>query len=385
MSLVVAELGLALVLLIGAVLMMRSFGQLQKVDPGFVSENVLTLRLWISRESYPEDAQVAGLYKDVLDRVRALPRVQSASAVLGVPLSGTSANFGFDIEGRPTPPPGEEYAAGFQSVGRDYFQTMGISLLGGRDFDERDDADAPPVAIINETLARRYWSGEDPIGKRVSLDEEEWIEIIGVVADVRHGGLDKEPRPEIYLPYPQAPIRFMTLVVKTECDPLELVGAVRSQVLAVDGNLPVYKVMSLKQIVSESVAQPRFSMVILSVFSLLALALATIGIYGVMSYAVSQRTHEIGIRMAMGARARDVVGMVLKQGMGLTLAGIGLGLAAAWGLTRLLSGFLYGVTATDPLTYFGVSLVLAVVALVAAYLPARRATRVEPLSALRYE
>jgi putative ABC transport system permease protein len=384
-SLVVAELGLALVLLIGAVLLARSFAVLQNVDPGFVPDKVLTLRLWLPESKYPDDTKVAGLYREVLDRVRSLPGVQSASAVLGVPLSGSSANFGFSIEGRPTPPPGEEYRAGFQSVGRNYFKTMGISLTGGRDFTERDDADAPPVTIINETLARRYWPNEDPIGRRVSFDDEEWVEIIGVVRDVRHNGLDSEPRAEAYMPYQQAPLRFMTLVVKTQSEPLELAGAVRSQVIAVDGNLPVYRVMSLEQIVSESVAQPRFNMVLLGTFSLLALALAAIGIYGVMSYAVSQRTHEIGIRIAMGARAGDVLEMVVRQGMGLTVAGLGVGLVAAWALTRVLSSFLFGVTPTDPWTFVGVSLVLAVVAFLATYLPARRATRVDPLNALRYE
>jgi putative ABC transport system permease protein len=262
---------------------------------------------------------------------------------------------------------------------------MGISLTGGRDFNDRDDADAPPVAIINETLARRHWPNEDPLGRRISFDDEEWVEIIGVVRDVRHTGLDSEPRAEVYLPFQQASMRFMTLVVKTQAEPLEMVGAVRSQVMAVDGDLPVYRVMSLEQIVSESVAQPRFNMVLLASFSFLALVLAAIGIYGVMSYAVSQRTHEIGIRMAMGARTGDVMKMVVRQGVGLTLAGLGVGLAAAWALTRVLSGFLFGVTPTDPLTFIGVSLVLAVVAFLATYLPARRATRVDPLNALRYE
>jgi putative ABC transport system permease protein len=384
-SLVVAELGLASVLLIGAVLLARSFAGLQNVDPGFVPDKVLTLRLWLPELRYPDDDEIAGFYDDVLDRVRNLPGVQSASAVLGVPLSGSSASFGFSIEGRPKPPPGEEYTAGFQSVGRDYFQTMGIPLVGGRDFDERDDADAPSVAVINETLARRYWPEEDPIGRRVSLDDEDWIEIVGVVRDVRHQGLDSEPRAELYLPYRQAPLRFMTLVVKTQSEPLELAGAVRSQVLAVDGNLPIFKVMSLEQIVSDSVAQPRFNMTLVGAFSFLALLLAAIGIYGVMSYTVSRRTHELGIRIAMGACTGDLLKMVVRQGMGLIAAGIGVGLLAAWALTRVLSGFLFGVTPTDPLTFIGVSFVLAFVALLATVLPARRAARVDPLNALRYE
>jgi putative ABC transport system permease protein len=241
------------------------------------------------------------------------------------------------------------------------------------------------VAIINETLARLHWPNEDPVGRRVSFDDEEWVEIVGVVRDVRHNGLDSEPRAEIYLPYRQAPLRFMSLVVKTQSDPLEMAGAVRSQVMAVDGDLPVYRVMSLEQIVSESVAQPRFNLVLLGTFSLLALVLAAIGIYGVMSYAVSQRMHEIGIRIALGARPGDVLKMVVRQGVELTVAGLGVGLAAAWALTRVLSGLLFGVTPTDPPTFVGVSLMLAVVAFLATYLPARRATRVDPLNALRDE
>jgi putative ABC transport system permease protein len=314
-----------------------------------------------------------------------LPGVASASAVLSAPLSGSSANFSFVIEGRPEPAPGEDYAAGFQSVSSGYFRTMGIPLLDGRDFNERDAADAPKVAVISQALAGRNWPGEDPIGSRISLDDEEWIEIVGVAGNVLHSGLDREPRPEIYLPYQQAAIRFMTLVVKSKSEPMALVGAVRSQVFAVDPDLPVYKVMSLNEIVAESVARPRFNMYLLGIFSAVALVLAAIGIYGLMSFSVSQRTHEIGIRLAMGAGSGDVFKLVVGEGMALALAGLALGLAVAWAVTRLLSSLLFGVTTTDPVTFAGVSFVLAAVALVAVYIPARRATRVDPLVALRYE
>ncbi len=383
--LVVTEVGLALVLLICAGLMMKSFFLLQDVDPGFNSDNVLTLRLWLPEAKYDEESRVAGFYDQVLERVADLPGVASASAVLSVPLSGSSANFSFVIEGRPEPAPGEDYAAGFQSVSSGYFRTMGIPLLKGRDFSERDDAEAPKVLVINQALAGRYWSGEDPVGRRISLDEEEWIEIVGVAGNVLHNGLDREPRPEIYLPYQQSALRFMTLVVKSHSDPMSLVAAVRSQVLAVDPDLPVYKVMSLDEIVAESVARPRFNMFLLAIFSALALVLAAIGIYGLMSFSVSQRTHEIGIRLAMGARSGDVFKLVVGEGMALALAGLALGLAVAWAITRYLSSMLFGVTTTDPWTFAGVCLVLAAVALVAVTLPARRATRVDPLVALRYE
>jgi putative ABC transport system permease protein len=384
-GLVILELGLAMVLLVGSGLLIRSFFLMLHVHPGFNPENVLTTVLWLPESKYTEDEEIASVYDRVLEQVRSIPGVRSASAVLGVPLGGASARFGFSIEGRPDPAPGQELRAGFQPVSPDYFRTMEIPLRAGRDIQDRDHADASPVAVINETMKRRYWPDEDAVGKRISYDDETWVEIVGIAGDIRFEGLDRDPRPEIYVPYKQVPLRFMTLAIRTEGDPLDLVSAVRSEVLSVDPELPVFKVMSMEQLLGDSMAQPRFNMYLFGVFAATALLLAAVGIYGLMSYTVGQRRHEIGIRMAMGARVNDVLGLVVRQGMVLALAGLGAGLCVAWGLTRVLSAFLFGVTATDPLTFVAVSVLLSLVALLAIFIPAYRATRVDPLTALRYE
>jgi putative ABC transport system permease protein len=384
-SLVVVEMGLAVVILIVAGLMIRSFLHLLSVDPGFNPKNVLTAVVWLSESKYAEESQMADLYQKIIERIDALPGVESASAVLGVPLGGVSGQTDFKIEGRPETPPGEEYTAGFQVVSPRYFKTMGIPILQGRDISEHDRDDAPLVVVINETMARRYWPDESPVGQRVDFGYEEYGEIVGVVGDIRFNGLDREPRPEVYISYLQQSLRFMTLAIKTHGNPLDSVNAVRSQILSIDPDLPVFKTESMEQIVSESVARPRFNMYLLAFFAVVAVTLAAVGIYGLMSYSVSQRTHEIGIRMAMGARAGDVIRMIVGQGMVSAFAGLGFGLVAAVLSTRVLSSFLFGVTATDPTTYGVVTLLLAAVALLAIYMPARRATRVDPLHALRYE
>ena len=384
-SLVIVELGLALVVLVVAGLMSRSFLQLLSVDPGFNPKNVLTAVVWLPESKYADETQMADLYQRILGRVGSLPGVESAAAVLGIPMGGVSGNLTFNIEGRAEPPPGEEYHAGFQTVSQDYFLTMGIPILRGRDISERDREEAPFVVVINETMAHRYWPTEDPVGQKIDFEDDELAEIVGVVGDIRFDGLDREPRPEVYISYQQQSLRFMTLVIKTHGNPLDSVAAVRSQILAVDPDLPVFKAESMEQIVNESVARPRFNMYLLGVFALIALMLSVIGIYGLMSYSVSQRTHEIGIRMAMGARAGDVIGMIVGQGMLLAAVGIGIGLVAALALTRVFSSFLFGVATTDPITFGMVTLLLVLVTLVAIYVPARRATRVDPLYALRYE
>jgi putative ABC transport system permease protein len=384
-GLVVTELGLAMVLLVGSGLLIRSFFLMLDVPPGFNPQNVLTSVLWLPDSKYSEDEQIASVYERVLDEVRAIPGVRRASAVLSVPMGGASARFSFSIEGRPDPPPGQELRAGFQPVSPDYFKTMEIPLREGRDIGVRDHADALPVAVINQTMKNRFWPDEDAVGERISYDDETWVEIVGIVEDIRFEGLDRDPRPEIYVPYRQVPLRFMTLAIRTESDPLDLASAVRSRVLSVDPDLPVFKVMSMEQLLGDSVAQPRFNMFLLGTFAGVALLLAAVGIYGLTSYTVGQRTHEIGIRMAMGARVNDVLGLVVRQGMLLTLGGLGVGLCVAWALTRVLSAFLYGVTATDPLTFVAVSVLLGLVSLVAVFVPAYRATRMDPLTALRYE
>jgi putative ABC transport system permease protein len=269
-----------------------------------------------------------------------------------------------------------------------YFQTMRIPLLKGRHFSEQDREDAPPVVIINEAAARRFWPSEEVLGKRLGFEDEGrdvWGEVVGIVGDVKHERLDAEAKPEVYFPYRQYPKNFMSLVVRTSSDPAGMIAGVREQVLAVDRDQPVFDIMTMEQRISKSVAQSRFIMLLLGLFSALALLLAAVGIYGVMAYVVAQRTHEIGIRMALGAQRSDVLKLVVGQGMILAFVGVVLGLVAAFALTRLMSSLLYGVTATDPLTFGGVAVILSAVALLATIIPARRATRVDPMEALRYE
>lgn len=386
--LVVAEVALSLVLLIGAGLMIRSFVRLINESPGLNPENVLTLDVALPRTKYTGPQQIA-IFQQVIERLKALPAVQSAGAVYPLPLSGAEEGMGFGIEGRPPAAPGEAYNTGPRWVSPDYFNVMGIALLRGRELTEQDGSNSPRVVVINEAMAARYFPDEDPLGKRVAFDQTDgapnWREIVGVVRDVKHSAVDSDPKPEIFFPFTQFPIFFMTMVVRTTGDPLNLVAAARSEVLAVEKNQPISNVHTMEELLSNSIAQRRFNMLLLSIFAGVALLLAAVGIYGVMSYSVAQRTHELGVRMALGAQTSHVLALVVRQGMALALAGVGIGLAAAFALTRLLASLLYGVSATDPLTFSVIALVLASVAFVACYLPARRATKVDPMIALRYE
>jgi putative ABC transport system permease protein len=386
--LVVSEVALSLVLLIGAGLMIRSFVHLLNSSPGLKPENVLTLDVGLPRTKYTGPQQAA-FFQQVIERLKSLPGVQSAGAVYPLPLSGAEEGMGFGIAGRAALAPGEVYSAGPRWVSPDYFNVMGISLLRGRELTERDGSDSPRVVVINEAMAARYFPDEEPIGRRVAFDQvnkaPNWREIVGVVGDVKHLALDSDPKPEMYFPFTQFPSFFMTLVVRTSGDPLNLVAAARSEVLAVKNDQPISNVHTMEELLSNSVAQRRFNMLLLSIFAGVALLLAAVGIYGVMSYSVAQRTHELGVRMALGAQTSHVLALVVKQGMTLALAGVGIGLAAAFALTRILASLLYGVSATDPLTFSVIALLLASVALLACYLPARRATKVDPMIALRYE
>lgn len=400
-SLVVAEIAISLMLLVGAGLMIKSFLRLQRVDPGFKPDNVLTMDINLPQTKYRENEQINLFYRELIERVRALPGVTSVGAGEYLPLSGFDSTTGIFIDGRPLPAPGESQEAHNRNVTPDYFNALGISLRAGRFFTERDNGDSPKVAIINETMAQRYWPRENPIGKRVALNFEAMKfhpdrapdldipsgmrEIVGVVADVRHTGLMTAPVPEMYVPFEQRPIRDMTLVVRASGDPLALTGAVRQQVLSTDPDQPVANITTMAQLLSASVAQPRFNFMLLTVFACVALALAAVGIYGVISYSVAQRTREIGIRMALGAQASDVLRLVLGQGFRLILLGLALGLLAALALTRVLAGLLFEVKPTDPLTYGAIALLLAGVAALACYVPARRAAKVDPMVALRYE
>ena len=276
------------------------------------------------------------------------------------------------------------------AVSPSYFKVMGIPLLRGREFDDRDAAGAPPVAIINQTFAQRFFPGEDPIGKRYVYgqpgpDNNSWITIVGIVGDMRRTGFDRPVRPETFLPESQDPDNSLTIVARTAGDPAALAGALRNEVWAIDKDQSVYEIKTMEQTLSEMLSQRRFNTLLLGIFAAVALTLAAVGIYGVMSYSVSQRTHEIGIRMALGAQTRDVLSLVVRQGMILAVAGVGVGLLASFGLTRVMSTLLYGVSATDPLTFLVIPVVLTGVALTACFVPARRATKVDPMLALRYE
>jgi len=384
--LVVVEVALSLVLLIGAGLMIRSLSRLQQIDLGFDPENVVALNLSLSSSKYPEEHQRVAFFQAALERLRSLSGVKSAGATTGLPLTLNLSGSDFRIEGRPDPEPGTEVIIHTRSVSPGYFGTLGIRLIKGRDFTDRDNSDAPKVAVINSDLSRTHFSGEDPLGKRITFDEGgSWISIAGVIDDVKQLGQDSSAQPEVYFPYAQATHPSMSIVVRTASNPSSLVAAMKSQIQGIDQDLPVADVSTMEQLLSQSVSGRRFNMLLLTVFAVAALVLAAVGIYGVMSYSVSQRTHEIGIRMALGAQTSEVLKLVVRHGMFLTLAGLAVGFVASLLLTQLMSSMLFGVTATDPITFAAVSVLLAGVALGACFVPARRAAKVDPMVALRHE
>jgi putative ABC transport system permease protein len=386
--LVVSEVALTVLLLIGAGLMLKSFYSLQSVNPGFNPANTLTMMVNLPASKYTDDHQVQAFFEQVLNRVNVLPGVQAAGAVTGLPLTTTSViRLRFIVDAHPPANPSEVPRANFRSISHNYFRAMGISLVKGRYFSEQDRDKSPPVVIVNETMANRYWPGEDPIGKRLTIPLLGGVsrEVAGIVADVKHSSLDTESGAEMYVPYLQKSFNFMALVIRTSSDPLRLTGAVRSEILSVDKSQPVYDVKTMQDVVSDSVSQPRLYTLLLGIFAALALTLAAVGIYGVMNYSVVQRKHEIGIRMALGAQRSDILKMVVGQGMLLALIGVAVGLAAALILTRVMESLLFGVSARDLATFLTIPLVLAAIAFLSSYIPARRATRVDPMIALRYE
>jgi putative ABC transport system permease protein len=387
-TLVVLEVGSALVLLVGAGLLIKSFWQLQKVDPGFKPDNALTVSVTLPRSKYQEETQQIAFFQQLLEKLGALPGVQAAGATNSLPLGGDTV-LAFEIQGRPPLPPGAGQSTNFYAVSDDYFKAMGIPLLRGRLLNQRDLRDSPHVAVINETMAKRMFPNEDPIGKRLTFDTGEnnpdWFEIVGIVGDVKQYGLDQATTMQTYEPFTQQPQSSMRLVVRTAGDPTEQSAAIRNAVLELDKEQPISNIRTLADYLSTSIAQQQFSMMLLAVFAAVALVLSAVGIYGVLSYSVTQRTHEIGIRMALGAGRGKVLKLVVGHGMLLALLGVVIGLAAAFALTRLMTILLYGVTPTDPLTFSLIALLLLLVALLACWIPARRATQVDPLIALRYE
>jgi predicted permease len=384
--LVVSEVALSLVLLVGAGLMIKSFVLLTNVDTGIEARNVLVIDFSLQELKYGKPHVRADFLQQVAERVRMLPGAQSASWVTDLPMSDNTDGLGFSIVGQPDAP-GTQRSASFNVVGPGYFKTLHIPLIRGRDFTDHDTDTAPGVVLINQVMVRRFWPEEDPLGKQITMDGKHFFSIIGVVGNIRQLGPASQTSPEVYLSYLQDPVDwpYRTLVVRTAGDPLKLVGLVQQAVWSVNKDQPIAHTRTMEQVRAESMAQPRVFTVVLGVFAALALVLASVGIYGVVSYSVAQRSHEVGVRKALGAENKDVLRLVLGEGMLHVAVGLGIGLAGALALTRLLSGFLYGVRPTDPVTYGAVALVLTGAALLACYLPARRAMKVEPMVALRYE
>ena len=387
--LVVCELALSLVLLIGAGLLIRSYSRLLAVPPGFDPHNVLTFDLAMAGRKYADPHAVMATYRQLWDRLEHLPGATAAGGVSSIPLSNAFAWTPITIEGR-VPPAGENFLnADERIVGGRYFQAMSIPLLRGRYFDDRDTPASPRAVIVDERMAREFWPGQDPVGKRIHIVQlqsaDPWQTIVGVVGRVKQDSLDSDPRIAFYLAQNQSPVRSMTVTLRGRTALASLSSAVKQELRALDSDLPMYSVRTMEDRVAESLARRRFFEFLLSLFAGLALALAAIGIYGVMAYLVSQATREIGIRMAMGATNRTIVWFVLRQGMSLTLPGVAIGLAGAVGLTRLIRNLLFAVDAADPLTFVAISLLLGLTALIASYVPARRASRVDPLVSLRCE
>ena len=385
--LVVSQVALTLVLLVGAGLLVKSFVRLMNVDPGFRTENLLVMGIAVPTSLRNSPPQKVAYYQELFERVRSVPGVEAVGAVTRLPLTARGVTSRLTIEGRAVAP-GEEPEIEFRRASSEYFRALGVKLIDGRYFNDQDNPQSPGVVIVNESAARRFWPADDPLNKRVKTTPNPnapWLTVVGVIGDVKHFGLDADARPEIYISSDQAPPDGPFMVVRTTTDPMNVAASVRAHVGAMNNVQPVNTIQTMEEVLSASVAQRRFNMLLLAIFAGLALLLAAVGIYGVISYSVSQRTQEIGLRMALGAQARDVLAMVIAQGTKLALAGVGVGLVASFLLTRLMTTLLFNVSATDPVTFLVVSLLLVGLAFLASYIPARRAAKVDPMVALRYE
>ncbi len=387
--LVVSEVALSMVLLIGAGLMIKSLAGLLKIDPGFKSDHTLTMNIALLGSKYPSASQQIAFFQNVTHRVETLPGVQSVGLISSAPLSGGVYAGGFSIEGRVATSETDDLVADRRMISPAYLNSLGIPLLQGRGFTDRDDQSSPGVVIVTESWARRFLPDQDPIDKRIKLGGQDstrpWLSIVGIAGDVRDTALESSPRPCVYIPYPQFPSSAMTLVVRAASDPKSLIPAIREGVWAVDKDQPITDVKTMDQYVADSVSARRFNAMSLAVFASLALVLASVGIYGVMAYSVTQRTHEIGIRVALGAQSPDVIKLVIGRAVAMVGAGVAIGLAGALALTRVMTSLLYGVSATDPMTFGVVAGLLVAVSVLASYIPARRATKVDPMIALRCE
>jgi putative ABC transport system permease protein len=387
--LVTLEVAVSVVLLIGAGLMIRSFVGLVNVNPGFDPDNLLTMEIVLPETRYPKAEQRAAFFTRLLERVETLPEVRSAEAITILPLSGSRYDGPISIEGRLFDPTSKPPVANYRVVSPSYFETLGTPLVDGNRLTDQGAEGQAPAALVNEALARSFFPHENPIGKRLKLgaprNPRPWLAIAGVVADVKHDGLDSPSRPEIYVSYLQEPLPGLTLVVRTGGEPADMVSAVRDEVLALDQEQPIYNVRTVQELLSASISNRRFSLQLLGAFAVIALVLAVVGLYGVIGYWVSERTQEIGIRMALGAQPGDIFRLVVRRSLALTLVGVIAGLGGAVALTRLISGLLFGISPTDPATFAAIALLLAVVALAASFIPARKATKVDPMTALRYE
>lgn len=387
-GLMITEVALALCLLVTAGLIIRSFVRLQNVDPGFKSDRLLTIELSLPASTYQQPEQWIQFYSRVLENAGNLPGVQEAGLVTVVPPSSQLSVVQFYVEGRPPVPSGQIDSAQAQQVSPSYFDTMGIQLLDGRVFTEQDVASSEPVAVIDEVMASRYWPEENSIGKRFSFSDPEkgpWISVVGVVRQVRQASLDAKPFPQVYASYRQGAVMQAALLVRTQIDPISMVPAIKNAVAEVDKNQPLYNVRTMEQIIYKSIGAQRLKMLLISIVTAVAVLLAAIGLYGVISFSVSQRSREIGIRMALGAERRNIMQMVMKQGLLLVLIGLAAGLIASFALGKVMGRFVFGISVTDPLTFVLVSGLLVLVAVLSCYLPARRATQVNPVVALRYE